>query len=219
MLTSKEEQASFGFYELPPEILAQLESVAPAVVVEDEQEGPLSTAARQRRHRQKLKQQRETQGLKTLNLTAVQRSVLAIGLLHYEDFRSRPDLDKESFDRLLALLLPEDPQRYVEREWRPMDPWRERLERAEAVAERASEAHTKAHRAQAQAEGELQALRANQGRNESEYALTLKERGIAWEDNERLRGENERLQRENKRLQAELASMRAELLDIVGKQA
>jgi len=65
----------------------------------------------------------------------------------------------------------------------------------------------------------LQALRANQGRNESEYALTLKERGIAWEDNERLRGENERLQRENKRLQAELASMRAELLDIVGKQA
>lgn len=219
MLTLKEEQASFGFYELPPEVLAKLESAAPAVVVEDEPEGPLSTAARQRRHRQKLKQQRETQGLKTLNLTAVQRSTLAIGLLHYEDFRSRPELDKESFDKLLALLLPEDPQRYVEREWRPMDPWRERLERAETAAERASEALAKAHRAQTQAENELKALRVEHERKESEYALTLRERGIAWADNERLRGENERLQRENKRLQAELTSMRAELLDIVGKQA
>lgn len=215
MLTSKEEQASFGFYELPAEVLAQLEAVAPAIV-EDESEGPLSTAARQRRYRQKLKQQREMEGLKTLHLTAIQRNVLVIGLLHYEDARSRPDLDKENFDRLLALLLPEAPKRHFEREWRPMDPWRERLKNAECMAERATEAHTKAHRDQVRAESELEALRAQQGRNDSEYALTLKERGIAWADNERLKAENERLQRENKHLQAELASLRAELIDIVG---
>lgn len=233
MLETKEEQATFGFYDLPQGMLAQLEAAAP-VPADDESEGPLSPAARQRRHRQKLKQQREAEGLKTLNLTLDERMWLAQAAMTREAVRELEqgacDYTAQMTDALLRKLCPEQPEKWVnaaERiQRRAVLGVRGRLERAEASLQRVNEMRQAFFDEQDMLKAQLREqvteaakLRAEVEKNRDEYALTLKERGAAWDDNARLRAENETLQRANARLQAQLAEMAAELTDILQKSA
>lgn len=79
---------------------------------------PLSNAERQRRHRQRLKELADTEGLKAIPLTQTDRMVLSLGLLAHEDLFHRPKdwevSKKPGFDALLRKLWPEgDDGRYL----------------------------------------------------------------------------------------------------------
>lgn len=79
---------------------------------------PLSNAERQRRHRQRLKELADTEGLKAIPLTSTERCVLSLGLLAHEDLFHRPKdwetSKKPGFDSLLVKLWPEgDNGRYL----------------------------------------------------------------------------------------------------------
>lgn len=79
---------------------------------------PLSNADRQRRHRQRLKELADTEGLKAIPLTRTDRMVLSLGLLAHEDLDHRPKdwatSKKPGFDALLIKLWPEgDDGRYL----------------------------------------------------------------------------------------------------------
>jgi hypothetical protein len=79
---------------------------------------PLSNAERQRRHRQRLKELADTEGLKVIPLTRTDRMVLSLGVLAHEDlFHRQKDWatsKKPGFDALLTKLWPEgDNGRYL----------------------------------------------------------------------------------------------------------
>jgi len=122
---------------------------------------PMSSAERQRRHRQKLKELRETEGLRAVSLTQTERMVLSLGLLAHEDlFHRGPNWaaeQKPGFDSLLVKLWPEgDNGRYLaepERTTRrPAGFLRDEVERLTSMIKRMEESR--------QAErDELQALR------------------------------------------------------------
>ncbi|MEZ0197340.1 hypothetical protein AB9U01_25135 [Pseudomonas qingdaonensis] len=78
----------------------------------------MSNAERQRRHRQLLKEKRESEGLRAINLTSTERCVLSLGLLAHEDLDHRgpnwANDKKPEFDALLHKLWPEgDKGRYL----------------------------------------------------------------------------------------------------------
>lgn len=79
---------------------------------------PLSNAERQRRHRQRMKELADTEGLKLIPLTRTDRMVLSLGVLAHEDlFHRQKDWatsKKPGFDALLTKLWPEgDDGRYM----------------------------------------------------------------------------------------------------------
>lgn len=82
------------------------------------EKAPMSNAERQRRHRQRLKELADTEGLKVIPLTHMERCVLSLGLLAHEDLDHRPKdwatTKKPGFDALLTKLWPEgDNGRYL----------------------------------------------------------------------------------------------------------
>ena len=106
---------------------------------------PLSNAERQRRHRLRLKELADTEGLKTIALTRTERMVLSLGVLAHEDLHHRPNdwatSKKPGFDSLLVKLWPEgDDGRYLaepERSTRrPAAFLRDELERQRGMVER-----------------------------------------------------------------------------------
>lgn len=89
-----------------------------ALLPEPAEKVPLSNAERQRRHRQKLKELADTEGLKLIPLTQEDRMILSLGVLAHEDLFHRPKdwaiSKKPGFDALLAKLWPEgDDGRYM----------------------------------------------------------------------------------------------------------
>ena len=89
-----------------------------ALLPEPAEKVPLSNAERQRRHRQKLKELADTEGLKLIPLTQEDRMVLSLGVLAHEDLFHRPKdwaiSKKPGFDALLTKLWPEgDDGRYL----------------------------------------------------------------------------------------------------------
>ena len=78
----------------------------------------MSNAERQRRHRQRLNELADTEGLKAIRLTRTDRMVLSLGLLAHEDLDHRQanweTTKKPGFDALLHKLWPEgDNGRYL----------------------------------------------------------------------------------------------------------
>jgi len=106
---------------------------------------PMSNAERQRRHRLRLKELADTEGLKAIPLTQTDRMVLSLGLLAHEDLDHRPKdweaSKKPGFDALLRKLWPEgdggrylaEPQRSTRR---PTAFLRDELERQRGMVER-----------------------------------------------------------------------------------
>lgn len=99
----------------------------------------LSNAERQRRHRLRLKELADTEGLKAIALTQTDRMVLSLGLLAHEDLFHRPKdwetSKKSGFDSLLVKLWPEgDNGRYLAEPkrstYRPAATLRDELERS-----------------------------------------------------------------------------------------
>lgn len=89
-----------------------------ALLPEAAEKVPLSNAERQRRHRQKLKELADTEGLKLIPLTQEDRMILSLGVLAHEDLFHRPKdwaiSKKPGFDALLTKLWPEgDDGRYL----------------------------------------------------------------------------------------------------------
>lgn len=89
-----------------------------ALLPEPAEKVPLSNAERQRRHRQRLKELADTEGLKLIPLTRTDRMVLSLGVLAHEDLHHRPKdwatSTKPGFDALLTKLWPEgDDGRYL----------------------------------------------------------------------------------------------------------
>lgn len=89
-----------------------------ALLLEPVEKVPMSNAERQRRHRQRLKELADTEGLKVIPLTRTDRMVLSLGLLAHEDLFHRPKdwttSKKPGFDVLLTKLWPEgDDGRYL----------------------------------------------------------------------------------------------------------
>lgn len=149
----------------------------------------------------KLRQARKDAGIKPLHVTPAERSQLAAALVVLAQ------ISPESYvSGLLSRIAPDAPSDDV------------KALQAEVAA--LLSARSELSRAQAEllrAERDLQTLSSKQGRDEHEYALTLRERGMAWDDNERLRAENKRLTAENGRLQTQLSSITAELVGILGQ--
>lgn len=109
---------------------------------------PMSNAERQRRHRQRLKELADTEGLKAIPLTQTDRMVLSLGLLAHEDLFHRPKdweaSKKPGFDSLLAKLWPEgDNGRYLAEPkrstYRPAEFLRDELERQRGMVRRLEE--------------------------------------------------------------------------------
>ncbi|MFJ7111267.1 KlcB family protein [Pseudomonas sp. NPDC098740] len=105
----------------------------------------LSNAERQRRHRQRLKELADTEGLKAIALTQTDRMVLSLGLLAHEDLFHRPKdwetSNKPGFDSLLVKLWPEgDNGRYLAEpkrsSYRPAAFLRDELERQRGMVQR-----------------------------------------------------------------------------------
>lgn len=106
---------------------------------------PLSNAERQRRHRRRLKELADTEGLKLIPLTRTDRMVLSLGVLAHEDLDHRPKdwatSKKPGFDALLTKLWPEgddgrylaEPQRST---YRPTAFLRDGLKRQEIMVQR-----------------------------------------------------------------------------------
>ncbi|MFJ7286327.1 hypothetical protein [Pseudomonas sp. NPDC099000] len=106
---------------------------------------PLSNAERQRRHRLRLKELADTEGLKAIALTQTDRMVLSLGLLAHEDLFHRPKdwetSKKPGFDSLLCKLWPEgDNGRYLAEpkrsSYRPTAFLRDELERQRGMVQR-----------------------------------------------------------------------------------
>jgi hypothetical protein len=109
---------------------------------------PQSNAERQRRHRQRLKELADTEGLKAIPLTQTDRMVLSLGLLAHEDLDHRPKdwatTKKPGFDALLTKLWPEgengrylaEPQRSTRR---PAAFLRDELARQQTMVQRLQE--------------------------------------------------------------------------------
>lgn len=105
----------------------------------------LSNAERQRRHRRRLKELADTEGLKAIPLTQTDRMVLSLGLLAHEDLFHRPKdwatSKKPGFDSLLVKLWPEgDNGRYLAEPnrstYRPTAFLRDELERQRGMVQR-----------------------------------------------------------------------------------
>ena len=106
---------------------------------------PMSNAERQRRHRLRLKELADTEGLKAIALTQTDRMVLSLGLLAHEDLFHRPKdwaaSQKPGFDSLLVKLWPEgDNGRYLAEpkrsSYRPAAFLRDELERQRGLVQR-----------------------------------------------------------------------------------
>lgn len=106
---------------------------------------PLSNAERQRRHRLRLRELADTEGLKAIPLTQTDRMVLSLGLLAHEDLFHRPKdwetSKKPGFDSLLVKLWPEgDNGRYLAEPkrstYRPAAFLRDELERQRGMVQR-----------------------------------------------------------------------------------
>ncbi|BDE75225.1 hypothetical protein [Delftia lacustris] len=109
----------------------------------------MTTAERQRRHRQKRKEQRENEGLRAINLTRTDRMVLSLGLLAHEDLNHRgPNWltdQKPGFDALLHKLWPEgDNGLYLDEpkrsSYRPAARLRDNLQRTQEQLQRTQQA-------------------------------------------------------------------------------
>lgn len=109
----------------------------------------MTTAERQRRHRQKLKEQRENEGLRAINLTRTDRMVLSLGLLAHEDLDHRGQNwltdQKPGFDALLRKLWPEgDNGLYLDEprrsSYRPAARLRDNLQRTQEQLQRTEQA-------------------------------------------------------------------------------
>ncbi len=117
-----------------------------AMLSEPVEKVPMTNAERQRRHRQRLKQLADTEGLKVIPLTQEERMVFSLGVLAHEDLFHRPKdhwetTKKPGFDALLTKLWPEgDNGRYLaepERSTRrPAAFLRDELERQKTIIQR-----------------------------------------------------------------------------------
>lgn len=119
-----------------------------AILPEPEEKKPFSNAERQRRHRQRMKELADTEGLKVIPLTRTERMVLSLGLLAHEDLDHRPKdwatSKKPGFDSLLIKLWPEgDNGRYLAEPnrstYRPTAYLRNELERQKMMVQRLQE--------------------------------------------------------------------------------
>jgi len=146
----------------------------------------------------KLRELRKATGVKPLHVTPDERCQLAAALHLLAQLRPQSDVSA-----LLAKLSPGGVADELQAEVADLLSVRSALSKSQSALE--------------VAERELAALRAKQSRDEQEYALTLRERGTAWDDNERLRAESKRLTAENGRLQTQLASITADLVGILGQ--
>ncbi len=157
----------------------------------------MTSAERQK----KLRKARQEAGIKPLHVTPAERSQLADALVVLTQINAGSDVSG-----LLSRIAP-DAHAYE-------------VQALQAEVAALLSARSELAQVQGQllrAERELQALSSKQGRDEQEYALTLRERAQAWDDNERLRAENKRLTAENGRLQTQLGSITAELVGILGQ--
>jgi hypothetical protein len=106
---------------------------------------PMSNAERQRRHRKRMRELADTEGIKVIPLTRTDRMVLSLGLLAHEDLDHRPKdwvtKKKPGFDALLTKLWPEgDNGRYLSEPnrstYRPTAFLRDELERQRVMIQR-----------------------------------------------------------------------------------